>query len=82
MKHQITSSLKSFGLELLVYAALMAGYYFMVLHFLGDSLKSIYDHERRTYAILALVLIVAQGFLLEVLTRMLLGWITPPKDEE
>jgi len=69
-----------FVLELFLYAALIAGYYFLVLHFLGPTLKDLYDHQRRLYAGLALGLIIGQGFLLEILTRGLLSWISPRTD--
>jgi hypothetical protein len=66
---------------LFLYAALIVGYYFLVLHFLGPTLKDIYDHQRRLYAGLALALIIGQGFLLEILTRGLLAWISPRTDD-
>jgi hypothetical protein len=77
MKPEVKHSLKSFLVELMVYAALVAGYYFLVLHFLGDWLLHLFQSERRLYAGVALGLIVAQGLLLEMLTRLLLGWAKP-----
>jgi hypothetical protein len=70
-----------FVLEMLLYAGLVAGYYFLVLHFLGNSLKDLFDHQRHLYAALALALIIGQGLLLEVLTRVLLSWIEPRTDD-
>jgi hypothetical protein len=81
VKHATANSLKLFVLELFLYAALVAGYYFLVLHLLGPTLKDIYDHQRRLYAGLALGLIIGQGFLLEILTRGLLAWISPRTDD-
>jgi hypothetical protein len=81
VKPGIWKALKSFLLELLVYAVLVTGYYLLVLHFLGNGLKEIYQHDRRYYAGLALALIVGQGFLLEVLTRVLLSCILPRTEE-
>ena len=75
MKPEVRTSLWSFLVELVVYGALVAAYYFFVLHFLGDWLRHIFDTDRRLYAGLALGLIIAQGFLLEILTRLLLGWV-------
>ena len=75
MKGQTGWSLKPFLQELAVYAALILAYYLVVLRFLGASLKHIYLHDRPLYAVLALGLIVGQGLLLEVLTRLLLSWI-------
>lgn len=72
MKKGIRELLKSFSLELPVYAVLVVGYFFLVLHFLGGWLFHLFNDERRTYAAVALVLIIAQGFVLEILTRGLL----------
>lgn len=76
MKHHIRRLLKPFVLELIVYAILVTLYNILVLHFLGNHLLHIYQHDRRIYSVLALGLIVGQGFLLETFTRLLLGWIT------
>ena len=81
MKHQIGRSLKPFLLELIVYAALVVVYYALVLRFLGDRLLHMYQDDRPLYAGIALGLIVGQGFLLEVLTRLLLTWITPRRED-
>ena len=81
MKHSVRVSLKSFLLEVIVYAALIAIYYLAVLHFLGDFLVHLYRHDRRVYAALALGLIVGQGLLLELLTRLLLSWIAPRTED-
>ncbi len=80
MKHPVRWSLKPFLLEVLVYAALIALYYFLVLHFLGNALLQLYRDDRRLYAALALALIVGQGLLLEILTRLLLSWIAPREE--
>jgi hypothetical protein len=45
VKHATANSLKLFVLELFLYAALIVGYYFWCLHFLGPTLKDIYDHN-------------------------------------
>jgi len=81
MKRQTRILLRSYFLDLLVYAALVAGYYLIVLHFMGDSLLHIFESKRRLYAALALALIIGQGLLLEVLTRVLLGWIAPRTED-
>jgi hypothetical protein len=64
----------SFLLELLVYAVLVTGYFFLVLHFLGGALRNLFETNKTTYAIVALALIIGQGVLLEVLTTALLGF--------
>lgn len=80
MKKDAGGSWWSFLLELIVYAALVAGYYFLVLHFLGGWLDHLFHNGRRTYAAVALGLIVGQGFLLENLTRLLLSWVKPRRE--
>ena len=77
MKRDVEASVRAFLIEFVVYAALVAGYYFLVLHFMGDWLWHLFAKDRRTYAAVALALIIGQGFLLEVLTRLLLSWIHP-----
>ena len=80
MKRDIEASTRAFLIEFVVYAALVALYYFLVLHFMGDWLWGLFKSERRTYAAVSLALIIGQGFLLEVLTRLLLSWIHPRGD--
>ena len=82
MKQELKYSLKSFLLELLVYAGLVTLYYLSVLHFLGGSLKNLFLHDRKLYAGIALGLIIGQGLLLEILTRLLLAWIKPRTEDE
>jgi hypothetical protein len=81
MKHLLKKSLKSFLVELVVYSGLVLVYYALVLHFLGNSLLQLYLHDRRVYSALALALIVGQGLLLEGVTRLLLAWITPARED-
>ena len=68
-------SLASFLLELGVYAGLVTGYFFLVLHFLGGALRDLYLTRRVAYAFVALALIVGQGVLLQTLTTHLLRFI-------
>ena len=80
MKPEFKSALKSYAVEAVIYSALVAGYYFLVLHFLGNWLYRMFVTDRRDYAALALGLIIGQGFLLEILTRFLLNWFKPTKE--
>ena len=80
MDREVKSSVKSFLIELLVYAALVVGYFFLVLNFLGNWLYRLFQEELHLYAAMALVLIVVQGIVLEVVTRVLLGLIKPLTD--
>jgi hypothetical protein len=65
-------SVLSFIFELAVYAGLVTGYFFLVLHFLGGALKDLFLTNKFTYAVVALALIVGQGVLLQTLTTYLL----------
>ena len=73
MPKSIKRWLRSFLIELLLYSALVCGYFFLVLRYLGGWLAQLFHDERRTFAAVALLLIVAQGIVLEILTRALLS---------
>ncbi len=75
MKPELEKPLRSFLLEFLVYSGLVAAYYFLVLHLLGGWLHHLFKHNPDWYAGVALALILAQGFLLDLLTSFLLGSI-------
>ncbi len=62
---------KAFTCELVVYTALVLGYFAVVLHYLADWLKDLFDHDRRTYAIVALLLMVGQAVILEIVSSFL-----------
>jgi len=81
MNREVKGSLKSFLVELLVYSALIVGYFFLVLHFLADWIAQLYQGDRRIYAFVALALIVGQGIALELLTSALFALIKPRMDE-
>jgi hypothetical protein len=72
MKPEVKEFLKNSSIELLVYAALVTGYFCLVLHFLGHWLYTLFSHERRMYAGVALALILGQGVVLEWLTTVLI----------
>jgi hypothetical protein len=69
------TSLRSFLVELVIYTALVVAYFFLVLHFLGDWLKWLHDNHTKSYAAVALVLIIVQGVVLEAITTALLRFI-------
>ncbi len=73
LKPGAKSLLRVLLLEAGVYAALVAVYCFLVLHFLGPWLARLFHENRSAYAFAALGLIVAQGLLLELLTRFMLA---------
>jgi hypothetical protein len=70
-----TASHGYFLVDLLLYAVFVLAYYLLVLQFLGDRVKQIFDDSRIHYAILALTLIVVQGVFLEMLTGALMRLI-------
>jgi len=69
------ASLGSFLMELAVYAIFVFVYFFLVLHFLGNWIKHVFDQNRTLYAAVALALIIVQGVVLEMLTTALLRLI-------
>ena len=63
----------TFWLELVVYAALIVGYLYLVLQTLDRPLARMFENHRAEYAVVALVLILLQGAALEILTKVLVG---------
>lgn len=81
MKRDLKNVLKSFSIELPVYAVVVLAYFFLVLHFLGDWLVHLFQAQRHWYAAVALILIVVQGIVLESLTRLLLAIIRRNRED-
>jgi hypothetical protein len=81
MKSGSKALLKTYVLEFLVYGVLLVAYYFLVLHLLGDWLNGLFHKDRKLYAFTALALIAAQGILLDLVTRFLLGLVTPAQED-
>jgi fumarate reductase subunit D len=75
MKNKTAATLRAFLIELVVYAILVVGYFFFVLHFLGHALHQLEIHHKYTYAGVAILLIVGQAVVLESLTTFLLRLI-------
>jgi hypothetical protein len=65
--------LRNFVIEVLVYSALVVAYFFLVLRFLADPLKDLFDNNLVVYAFVSLALIVVQGAVLEYITSFLIG---------
>lgn len=72
MKSDTAKTLRAFLIELAIYAALVVGYFFLVLHFLGGWLYQLEIHHRYTYAGVAILLIIGQAVVLENVTTLLL----------
>ena len=75
MKKETAKTLRAFAIELVVYAALVVGYFFLVLHFLGGGLHQLEVRHRYTYAGVALLLIIGQAVILQNVTTLLLRLI-------
>jgi len=72
MKKETASTVRAFLIELAIYAVLVVGYFFLVLHFLGAWLHQLEINHRYTYAGLAILLIIGQAVVLESVTTFLL----------
>ena len=71
MKQDAAKSLRAFAAELGVYAVLVTGYFFLVLHVLGDWLFRLETQHRVLYALVALLLIAGQAVVLDAVTTVL-----------
>ena len=72
MKKETVKTLRAFLIELVIYAVLVVGYFFLVLHFLGESLYQLEIYHRYTYGCVAILLIIGQAVVLESVTTFLL----------
>ena len=75
MKKETAKTLRAFLIELAIYAVLMVGYFFLVLHFLGGWLYLLEINHRYAYAGVAILLIIGQAVVLENVTTLLLRMI-------
>lgn len=71
MKTETKKTLSAFLIELALYAVLVTGYFFLVLHFLSDWLQELHLQHVTTYAVVAIALVIGQAVLLESLTTWL-----------
>ncbi len=70
-----TAFVRSFAIELVLYACFMSLYLLLVLHLLTGWIKQVFDDSKSLYAVLALVLIGVQGVALERLTNALMRMV-------
>ena len=75
MKKETAKTLRAFLIELVVYAVLVVGYFFLVLHFLGEWLRQLETQHRYTYAGAAILLMIGQAVVLQNVTSLLLRLI-------
>ena len=64
--------IRNFVIEIAVYGVLVVAYFLLVLQSLGNWLTGLYEDNLQVYAVVALVLIVAQGVLFEKVTTFLI----------
>ncbi len=62
-------------IEIIIYSALIFGYYLLVLRYLGDWLMSIFQSNLVLYAVTGLSLIVIQAAFLGMVTSFLIKYI-------
>ena len=75
MKKDTAATLRAFLVELAIYALLVVGYFFLVLHLLGDWLYQLATHHHYAYAGVSILLIIGQAVVLESVTTLLLRMI-------
>jgi hypothetical protein len=71
MKADRAATLRAFVIELAVYAVLVTGYFFLVLHFLSGWLQDLHLHHAMVYALVAIALVIGQAVVLEIVTTWL-----------
>ena len=80
-KTAVRQTLRAFALELVIYAVLVTGYFFAVLHLLGDWLVQLETQHIRIYALVAILLIIGQAVVLEAVTTGLLRLLRGGRSE-
>jgi hypothetical protein len=75
MKKEAATNLRTFAIELAIYAVLVVIYFFLVLHLLGQWLFHLETQHRVTYAVVSLLLIAGQAVVLDALTSVLLRFL-------
>jgi len=71
-RQELKRFILNFAIELVIYGGMVTLYFLLALRYLADPLKYLYDNNLTAYAVLALVLIVAQAVLLEAFTSALI----------
>ncbi len=80
-KTQVQRTLRAFAIELVIYAGLVIGYFFAVLHLLGGWLVQLETQHIRVYALVAIVLIIGQAVVLEAVTTGLMRLLRGGRSE-
>lgn len=69
---RVKRMLRNFAIEIVIYGTLVILYYFLALRLLSSPLEHLFREYLPAYALVSLILITAQGVLLESLTSFLL----------
>jgi hypothetical protein len=72
MKAETMRTIRAFLIELAIYAVLVVGYFFLVLHLLGGWLHQLEVDHRDAYGAVAILLMLGQAVLLESVSTLLL----------
>ncbi len=80
-KTEVQRTLGAFLIEIIIYGALVTGYFFAVLHFLGGWLVQLETQHIRIYAVVAIVLIIGQAVVLEAVTTGLMRLLRGGRSE-
>jgi len=72
MKPKMRTLLRNFVIELTVYGVLVTAYVAVVLRLLDEPLARLFSSNLTAYALTGLILILAQGVLLDIVTSFLL----------
>jgi hypothetical protein len=70
---RLRTLIRNFAIEVLIYAALVVGYFALVLRLLGEPLRELFTNNLTLYGLAALALIVVQGVVLEFVTSFLVS---------
>ena len=62
-------------IEFIIYGGLVTLYFLVILRYLNEPIKNLFDNNLIVYAIVSLILIGLQGVLLERLTFYVLDWV-------
>ncbi len=62
-------------IEFIIYGGLVTLYFLVILRYLNEPIKNLFDNNLTFYAIVSLILIVLQGVVLERLTFYILDWV-------
>ena len=69
---EIRKLVRGFFIEVVIYAVLVVGYFFLVLRFLAEPLADLFNSNLVAYAFIALLLILLQGVALEFVTSFII----------